>query len=232
MLPSMARLAFAAAFALVRRAYAGAPLPVCLHAVGRFLTCPFLRVLPYLPPGARVLDLGAGHGTFALLAMASGASSVVAVEPDARKLLATYRQPRVRFVAGYADTIGGTFDAVTVFDVLYRIPLDAWDGILGQAHDRLAPGGVLLIKEIDPGHRLKALWNRTQEKVADRLGMTLGEAFSYETRERMRDRLIRLGFERFEAVDVGTGYPHAHVLYRAYVPASGENRESTGSPSL
>jgi SAM-dependent methyltransferase len=232
MLPPMARLAFAAAFALVRRAYADAPLPVRLHAVGRFLTCPFLRVLPHLPPGARVLDLGAGHGTFALLAAEAGAPSVVAVEPDARKLLATYRQPRVRFVAGYSDAVRGIFDAVTVFDVLYRIPLDSWDGLLRQAYERLAPGGVLLIKEIDPGHRLKAMWNRTQEKAADLLGMTLGEAFSYETRERMRDRLARLGFERFEAVDLGAGYPHAHILYLAYVPASGENSESTGSPSL
>lgn len=231
MLPAMARLAFAAAFGLVRRAYAGAPLPVRLHAVGRFLTCPFLRVLPHLPAGAHVLDLGAGHGTFALLAAEAGAPSVVAVEPDARKLLATYRDPRVRFVAGYSDSIDGTFGAVTVFDVLYRIPLDAWDGLLRQAHDRLAPGGVLLIKEIDPGHRLKGLWNRTQEKVADLLGMTLGEAFSYETRDRMRERLTSLGFERFAAIELGAGYPHAHILYVAYARASGENRDSTGRPS-
>jgi SAM-dependent methyltransferase len=188
-------------------------------------------VLPHLPPGARILDLGAGHGTFVLLAVEAGAPSVVAVEPDARKLLATYRDPRVRFVAGYSDAVGGTFEAATLFDVLYRIPLDAWDGLLLQARDRLAPGGVLLIKEIDPGHRLKGLWNRAQEKVADLLGMTLGEAFSYETRDRMRERLTRLGFERFEAIDLGAGYPHAHILYIAYVPASGENSERTGSPS-
>jgi 2-polyprenyl-3-methyl-5-hydroxy-6-metoxy-1,4-benzoquinol methylase len=218
----MASLRFAAALALVRRTYAAAPLPVRLHALGRFLTCPFRRVLPHLPPGARVLDLGAGHGIFALLAIAAGtagAASVVAIEPDARKLLVTYRHPRVSFVAGYIDAIGGqsgTFDAVTIFDVLYRIPLDAWDGILRQAHDRLAPGGVLLIKEIDPGHRLKGLWNRTQEKVADLLGMTLGEAFSYETRDLMRARLARLGFERFAVVDLGAGYPHAHILYIAW----------------
>lgn len=231
MLPFMAPPGFAAAFGLVRRIYAAAPLPVRLHALGRFLTCPFLRVLPFLPPGARVLDLGAGHGTFARLAVAAGASGVVAVEPDVRKLLATWRHQQVRFVGGYSDAVRGTFDAVTVFDVLCRIPLDRWDGLLRQAFERLAPGGVLLIKEIDPGHRLKGLWNRAQEKVADLLGMTLGEAFSYETRDQMRDRLTRLGFERFEAVELGTGYPHAHILYIAYVPASGENSERTGRPS-
>ena len=209
-------LSVGAAFALVRRSYAAAPLPVRLHAVGRFLTCPFLRVLPFLPPRSRILDLGAGHGTFARLAVEAGASEVVAVEPDARKPLATWRHPRVRFVAGYSDAVAGTFGAVTIFDVLCRIPVAGWDGLLRDAHDRLLPGGALLIKEIDPAHRLKGLWNRGQERVADLLGMTLGEAFSYETRDQMRDRLARLGFERFSAVELGRGYPHAHILYVAH----------------
>lgn len=216
MLSPMASLPFGAAFSLVRRSYAASPLPVRLHAVGRFLTCPFVRVLPYLPPQARILDLGAGHGTFARLAVAAGASAVVAVEPDARKPLATWRHPQIHFVAGYGDAVAGSFDAVTIFDVLCRVPIAGWDHLLRQAHERLPPGGVLLIKEIDPADRLKGLWNRAQEKVADLLGMTLGDAFSYETREQMRDRLARLGFERFTAVELGRGYPHAHILYIAY----------------
>jgi len=173
---------FRDALALVRRTYADAPLPVRLHAVGRFLTCPFVRVLSHLPAGARLLD------------------------------------PRVRFVAGYADAVGGEFDAVSIFDVICRVPIPAWDGILGAAFDRLAPGGVLLLKEIDPAHRLKGGWNRTQEHIADLLGMTLGDAFSYETREQIRDRLTALGFASFEAVELGTGYPHAHILYKARKP--------------
>jgi hypothetical protein len=137
-----------------------------------------------------------------------------------RKVLPAFRHPRIQLVAGYAESVAGTFDVVTVFDVLYRIPLTAWDGILQGAFERLTPGGVLLLKEIDPEHRLKAAWNRTQERLADLLGMTLGEAFSYETRDGMRRRLERLGFAGFEAVELGAGYPHAHILYRARRPAS------------
>jgi SAM-dependent methyltransferase len=208
-----------ASLSLIRRTFAADPLPTRAHVLGRFLTCPFLRVLPHLPAGSRLLDLGAGHGTFARLAVESGAAEVVAVEPDLRKALPSFDHPRVRFVAGYADAVSGTFDAVSIFDVLCRVPVGVWDSILATAFERLRPGGVFLLKEIDPEHRLKARWNRTQERIADLLGMTLGDAFSYETREQMRARLERHGFERFEAVDLGAGYPHAHILYKARRPA-------------
>jgi SAM-dependent methyltransferase len=210
---------FAEAFSLVRRTFAGAPLPTRAHVLGRFLTCPFVRVLDFLPPGARVLDLGAGHGTFARLAAERGAAAVVAVEPDVRKVLASYRHPQVRFVGGYGDAVAGAFDAVTIFDVLCRVPVSGWDAILETAFERLAPGGVFLLKEIDPEHRVKGAWNRVQEKIADFLGMTLGAAFSYETRQQIRRRLERHGFERFEAVELGAGYPHAHILYVSRRPA-------------
>jgi SAM-dependent methyltransferase len=58
----------------------------------RFLTCPFLRVLRSVPPGARVLDVGAGHGVFSVLA-ANRRARVVAVEPDVRKVLGVPPHP-------------------------------------------------------------------------------------------------------------------------------------------
>ena len=102
---------------------------------------------------------------------------------------------------------------MSIFDVLYRHAAGRLGPAARRAFERLAPGGVLLLKEIDPGHRAKALWNRAQESGADLLGMTLGEAFSYETRDEIRDRLARAGFAGFEAVEIGAGYPHAHILY-------------------
>jgi SAM-dependent methyltransferase len=175
-------------------------------------------VLEYLPPGARVLDLGAGHGIFAHLALAVGARGVVAVEPDLRKVFLTFPRAGMNVVGGYDSAVAGAFDAVTLLDVLYRFPISDWDRLFRSVRERLAPGGVFLIKELDPEHRVKAFWNRTQERISDRLGLTLGEAFSYETREQLRERLLRAGFAGFEAIEIGAGYPHAHVLYVARAP--------------
>ena len=207
-----------AAVALLRRAYAGAPRAVQLHVVGRFLTCPMLAVAARLPGRGRLLDLGAGHGAFALLAVASeGVESAVALEPDFRKVLASTRvcEPRLQFVAGYADALRGRFAAVSILDVLYRLPIERWDDLLAAARDALEPGGVLLLKEIDPTHRLKGAWNRLQERGADVLGLTLGEAFSYEQPAALAPRLSRLHFGEVETVDLGAWYPHGHVLYVA-----------------
>jgi SAM-dependent methyltransferase len=203
------------ALSLVRRTWRAAPGGTRAHVLGRFLSCPFLRVIDYLPRGGRLLDLGAGHGIFAHLALAGGAREVVAVEPDTRKVFHAAPAPGLRVVNGYHEAVAGRFDAVAIFDVLDRLPAAEWDPLLAWVRERLEPGGVFLLKEIDPGHRLKALWNRAQERGADLLGLTLGEAFSYETRDQIRDRLRRAGFQGFQAVEIGSGYPHAHILYIA-----------------
>jgi hypothetical protein len=146
--------------------------------------------------------------------------SAVALEPDFRKVLAStsVREPRLQFVAGYTDALRGHFAAVSILDVLYRLPVGRWDDLLAAARDALEPEGVLLLKEIDPTHRLKGAWNRLQERGADLLGLTLGDAFSYESPDAMVRRLKRLGLGRVEPVDLGARYPHAHVLYLARKP--------------
>jgi SAM-dependent methyltransferase len=203
------------ALSLVRRTYETAPRASRFHVLGRFLTCPFLRLLEHLPPDARVLDLGAGHGIFAHLALEGGACGVVAVEPDLRKIFLVSRHPRLYVVGGTDAAVAGRFDAVVVVDVLYRLATTEWDSLFRSVRERLAPGGVFLLKEMDPAHRVKSRWNRLQERLVDRVGLTLGEAHSFETREEIRGRLLRAGFERFEAVEIGAGYPHAHILYIA-----------------
>lgn len=186
-----------------------------VHILGRFLSCPFLRVLPHVPNNSRLLDIGAGHGTFGRLAAEDG-HRTVAVEPDLRKTLTPYRHPAVRFVAAFDDAIRGEFDAVSMFDVLYRIPRSEWPSLFARVKARLRPGGVFLLKELDPEHRLKQRWNRAQEWISDRfLKLTLGDQFVYATAAEIRAELEKAGFVNFRKIDIGTGYPHAHVLYVA-----------------
>jgi SAM-dependent methyltransferase len=217
----VASIGYFQALSLIRQTYAHAPAATRTHVLGRFVTCPFLRVLDFLPPRARLLDLGAGHAIFSHLALAGGALSSVALEPDRRKIFLTFGSPGLRAVAGTAGAVRGPFDAVAILDVLYRLPRPAWDPLLRDVRERLAPGGVLLLKEQDPGHRLKASWNRAQEWLVDRVGLNLGDAFSYETREEIGRRLLAAGFASCEAVEIGAGYPHAHILYVARASAAG-----------
>lgn len=190
-----------------------------LHIVGRFLTCPFLPVLREIPAGSRILEIGAGHGILSVLAALGGASAIVAIDPDPRKVLRSCRHPSVLFVAGFDEAIAGTFDVVAMIDVLYKVPLAEWDALLARVRERLVPGGTFLLKELDPERRVKALWNRAQETLASAAGLTLGRAFSYEDADRLRVRLDRAGLSEFRARDLGRGYCHAHVLYSTRRPA-------------
>src|ERR1043165_1851147 len=81
------------ALIVLHRAFSRFSARTRLHTLGRFLTCPFLRVVKHVPAGAAVLEIGAGHGVFATLAHARGAARVVAVEPDLRKLPALEGAP-------------------------------------------------------------------------------------------------------------------------------------------
>ena len=169
-----------------------------------------LRVLHAIPANASLLDIGAGHGLFAVLA--SGTRRVVAVEPDARKVGPI---GGIEFVIGFDDVLAGTFDAITIIDVLYKIPIDRWDALLARCRKRLTNDGVLIIKEQDPTARLKNAWNKIQERLATAMHLTLGQSFSYEAPSAFKARLERLGFRDVRATRIDFGYPHPHVLYTA-----------------
>jgi 2-polyprenyl-3-methyl-5-hydroxy-6-metoxy-1,4-benzoquinol methylase len=110
------------------------------------------RAAPHL--GSRVLEVGAGVGTFTGV-LAAGAREVVAVEPDAvlraRLSSAVAEHENVSVVSADAqrlDNLDGRFDTVICMNVLEHIPDDL--AALRAFHDRLSPGGGLLV--LVPAH--------------------------------------------------------------------------------
>jgi 2-polyprenyl-3-methyl-5-hydroxy-6-metoxy-1,4-benzoquinol methylase len=194
-----------------------------IHTFVRFLTCPMLRVLDAVPRGASLLDIGAGHGLFATLVCARGARRVVAVEPDLRKVRPI---EGIESVVGFDDVVGGTFDAISIIDVLYKIPIAEWDALLMRCRERLADDGLLIIKEQDPTARVKNSWNAMQERIATALHLTLGEAFTYESPPTFLARLDRLGFVDARSKHIDFGYPHPHVLYMAKKASTTETQRA------
>lgn len=140
----------------------------------------FDRCLPYL--GARVLDAGAGIGTFSELA--SPGREVVALEPDP-ELAAVLRRrfegrPNVTVLEGSAEDVSGRFDSVICLNVLEHIRDDG--AALSRFHDVLVPGGRLLL--LVPAH--PSLFGSIDRAVAHER--------RYDKRG-LRELLARTGFE-------------------------------------
>lgn len=213
-------LGYIGALTLLHKTFRDHPARQRLHILLRFLSAPFMRTMDVIPRGSRVLDVGAGHGTYARLIVEERAREVVALEPDIRKAMTAFRHPKVRFVAGYDDCLRGTFEVVVMYDVIYRLSSAERDAVFKRLLERLKPGGLFVIKDMDPSRRLKWQWNRLQEAIMDRfLGLTIGEGLHTDTIEQMQERMTRAGFTAFEWKRVDSGYPHAHILYTARRPA-------------
>jgi 2-polyprenyl-3-methyl-5-hydroxy-6-metoxy-1,4-benzoquinol methylase len=160
----------------VQRAFAGAPRNERLHVSGRLRSCPVDAVASATPASGRILDFGCGHGAVALyLVFASPDRDITGVDVDDDKIelardAAKAAEVPVAFEAvepGYRPT--GIWDAITVVDVLYLLGERAALEVVDRAAAALAPGGVLVIKEIDTHPKWKYWLAVTQEVLATKL---------------------------------------------------------------
>lgn len=209
------------ALRFLHRVYRGYPARHRVHAFIRFITCPFLRTLDVIPPGGRLLEIGAGHGIYAYFAARDAQRRVVAVEPDLRKTVHEHHAPGVRWIAAFDDAVRGTFDAIAIYDATYRMSIDYRRALYQRIFDRLAPGGTFILKDMDPENRLKMSWARAQEWLSDHLlKVSLGSGFIYQTRTEVGEMLRGIGFVDVRERAIDRGYPHPHFLYTAKKPVS------------
>lgn len=216
---------------LAMELYRGAPTPVRAHVWVRRHTCPFDRVAATVPAAGRVLDVGCGHGLFsAYLALQSRRRSVRGIDVDTAKIgrgqEAVERARRMGAdlrldVAAPGELPEGPWDAVVIVDVLYLLDEEAQVALLEGCSRRLAPGGVLVVKEMADRPRWKFRWNRLQETVSVRLlGITEGRSFTFLPPSRLEEVARRQGLDTSTA-RLDRGWPHPHHLLVAQRPIAG-----------
>ena len=169
-----------------------------------------------LEAGARVADVGCGHGASTLLlAEAYPESSIVGFDAhegsidSARKRAADAGlADRVRFEVASASTFEGTFDLICFFDCLHDMGDPS--GACASARDRLAPGGSLMIIEPFANDDLSDNLNpvgaayyafSTLLCTPSSLSQDVGTALGAQAGEsRLRDIVMSAGFTTFRRV--------------------------------
>jgi cyclopropane fatty-acyl-phospholipid synthase-like methyltransferase len=186
----------------------------------RARTCPFGALEARVPSGARVLDVGCGHGLLSIsLALGSPGRTVRGVDIDRDKLPYARRAANaaglanVTFEAVTPDWVpDGTWDAIVIADVLYLMGPDPARDLLTRLAGALAGGGVLLVKEIDVRPAWKYRLAQVQEQIATKVArITEGGAVDFLPPPAIGATLEQAGLA-VEHVPLHRGRLHPHHL--------------------
>jgi SAM-dependent methyltransferase len=122
----------------------------------------------------RVLDVGCGTGTFALL-LAERGLDVVGVDPAGASLGVARAKPgaeRVRWIHGDATALPSlAVDLATMTANVAQAIADEsdWDDTLRGVYDALRPGGHLVFETRDPAYQAWKEWNHAASHVVTQI---------------------------------------------------------------
>lgn len=172
----------------------------------------------YLPPGGRLLDIGCGFGLFtSYFALQSPAREITGFDLSESRLDMAREAARTLGVSARttfrmqdASTLSespNAYQAAYMLDILHHVNPVHHDKILASIHTALAPGGVLLVKEIDRRPR----WKMWFTWILDIL-MSPSQPPHYVEKAKLSAMLRSAGFEvrTHLLVDI---LPYPHVLY-------------------
>ena len=139
--------------------------------------CPFDELLPLVPAGASVMDIGCGSGLFLGLLHYFGFgirgfgfdASHLAID-CANAMARRHGSGHLRFEYIRKDDPWpeGQFDVVSMIDVLHHIPVEHQESVFRAAAARVSPGGLLLYKDMSDSPWYCAGANRLHDLIVAR----------------------------------------------------------------
>jgi 2-polyprenyl-3-methyl-5-hydroxy-6-metoxy-1,4-benzoquinol methylase len=148
----------------------------------------------------------------------------VGTDVDGDKIQAAQRAaagiPNLAFApAEPGELPDGPFDAICVVDVLYLIDREGERGLVHAAAERLAPGGVLVCKEMAPRPAWKFRWMVLQERLAVQvLRITAGHDLTFVPPDELATWCTEAGLVEVAHTRLDRGYLHPHHLVVARKP--------------
>lgn len=132
----------------------------------RSLIFPFDTVLQEVPDAGLLLDVGSGHGTFAMIAaQARKNMHVTGVEISGGRVekarLKANEIKNVEFVkADFGEfKTDRKFDVVTCLDVMHHIPRELHSSVIERARELIRPGGTFILVEIEKNNGPRCFWS-------------------------------------------------------------------------
>jgi dolichyl-phosphate beta-glucosyltransferase len=199
----------------------------------RWAFTPYARMASKAAPEGKILDLGCGHGLLALTAaLQSPRRQVLGVDHDEARIAmaraAAQGIPNARFeTALMLPFPEGAFRGIFMIDVLHYFDPQAQEELLKGAWERLEPGGVVIVREVNPHGGFASWFNRFYEKVATGIGFTRsrsGTHHSFKSVTEWEDLISRQGFRV-------SSMPCSSILFsdHLFIGEKGEKR-SGGMP--
>jgi SAM-dependent methyltransferase len=219
-------------------AYARCGASERLRAIVRYVLFYFDGLLPLIPDGGRMLDLGCGNGLlFWLLTRDRGAKQQrLGIDPDAKRIAAarTLELPSADFRVGDVSALPlGAWDVISVVHVLYLVPVARRAELLSRLVAALQPGGVLVLVLNVTQPRWKHWIAYLQERImVDGLAWTRGATIHFQSLEDYLALVERCGARVESTRRLDRGRPYAHVALVARKPADASSADAPGTAPL
>ena len=163
-----------------------------------------------------MLDIGCGFGLFSLYYAATASARVVrGIDVNRRRIALARRAaarlglPNAVYEEGDAQDFKGDSEVAAAYmlDIVHHVPARAVPPLLRQLHRALAPGGMLLVKDVDTRPAAKRWFTWALDKAMDPRA-----AVTYWPSDVLAGALEHAGFSvrRHLMVDV---LPYPHILY-------------------